>query len=711
MEFDELIALLVEESGLTKGEIQATISKKKTDLNDLVTDEGAAYIVARELGIEIPTEDYSRPTITIRDLLEIEPGIGSVTITGKIMRIFEPRRFKKEGKGGVVQRVLIADNSGEIDLVLWNQMTQLVHEKVIERGDIIRIVKGYLKEGFRGNRHELHVGRAGKIETVQDKDADSSKYPSVELVNLEKQQLDVLIEPQDVKALVTEVGDLRTFSRGEDEGRVTNITLQGMTGPIRMVFWNERAEDAFNFSPGDEILIEGCRTKENPNGDPEIHIGRLTRITRVGSRDDFDAASHSLIRKEAPAAGKEITKVSELEEDQRGISFPARLLTKDDIRTFNRKDGGKGRLRRATVLFPDGNPKTLVLWDSQTEILDDFSIGDQIKVYNAYTRTARDSTEIEVHLGNYGTIEQDKKGELPVSPVFSALKDLEEGKIASVMGVAMTVSLLNEFNRKDGTIGHVSSGKLSDGTTEVRLVCWNDAAKFLASNVKPGTILEIVVANVKSSLETEEIELHVNNPDQINLAKKPPKHLQKLSKEVPEVSEREEFSERLGPSRKAIRELAEGDIAEIKGMVVRVFQRTPYYLACPQCGKKAADLGDPQGECKEHGPVTPERRLLVPIVIDDSTGNLRTVLIGTTAEIAMRAEEDILQLEDDQEILQSVTDSLLGKELLFQGQVFLDRFREEDEEPPLSLRIQRVYRVNYEKDLVQTLEEVQSSLG
>ncbi|MFQ5978218.1 MAG: hypothetical protein ACE5OZ_08820 [Candidatus Heimdallarchaeota archaeon] len=710
MEFEELISLLVEESGLTKGAIQAAIEKKKADLNDLVTDEGAAYIVARELGIEIPTEDYARHTITIRDLLEIEPGIGSVTITGKIMRIFEPLKFQKDDRSGVVQRILIADNSGEIDLVLWNQMTQLVHEKVIERGDIIRIVKGYLKEGFRKKRPELHTSRAGKIETV-DEDVDSSEYPSIEQVDLENQQLEALIDVQDIKGLVVEIGDLRTFQRGNDEGKVTNISLQGLNGPVRMVLWNERAEDAFDFSPSDEILIEGCQTKENRDGEPEIHVNRLTRITKLGTRKDFEVKAHTPSRREPPPVGKEITKITELAEDQRGISFRARLLTKDEIRTFNRKDGGTGRLRRAIVLLPDGNPKTLVLWDDQATEFDKRSSGDQIKIANAYTRTARNSMEIEIHLGNYGMIEQDQNDDLPITPAISSLKDLEDGQISSVLGVVMTLSLLNEFTRKDGTTGQVSSAALSDGSTEIRLVCWNEAAEFLTGNGRPGTILEIIVASVKANPETEEMELHVNNFDQVKVAKDPPDHLQEVAKEVPQSEEREEVPKSLAPPRRAIRDLADDDIAEIKGMVVKVFQRPPYYLACPHCGKKAADLGEAQGDCKEHGPVTPERRLLIPIVIDDSTGNLRTVLIGTTAEIAMRANKDILELEDDEELLRNVTEALVGKELLFQGQAFLDRYREEDEDPPLSLRIQRVYRVNYEEDLVRALEEAQSSLN
>ncbi|MHA2370203.1 MAG: OB-fold nucleic acid binding domain-containing protein [Candidatus Hodarchaeales archaeon] len=702
MEFDELISLLVEQSDLTKADIQAAIAKKKGDLNDLVTDEGAAYIVARELGIEIPTEDYTRHTITIRDLFEIEPGIGSVTITGKILRIFQPMEFKKEERKGIVQRILIADNSGEIELVLWNQMTQLIQEKVIERNDIIRIVKGYLKEGYRSKRPELHVSRAGKIETVNDDSVDPSNYPSAELLDLESQQVEVFAELQDLKGLVTDIGNIRTFPRENDEGKVANVTLQGLNGPVRLVFWNERAEDAFDFSPGDEIQIEGCLVKENRNGEPEIHTNRLTRITKLGSREKFTK------KLPPPSTEKEITKITELEEEQRGISFSARLLAKDQVRTFNRKDGSTGRLQRITILLADRNPVTMVLWDDQTESLEKIASGDPIRISNGYTRKARESPDIEIHLGNFGAIERDQKDEVPASPLMATLEDLEEGKTASTLGVATTVSYLNEFNRQNGTIGHVSSTRLSDGTAEARLVCWNEAAKFLTSSAKPGAILEIMVANVKINPETSETEIHVNSADQVKFAKEPPSHLQELAKEVPEPEEREDAPERGAPPRKAIKDLVEGEVAEIKGMIVRIFQRPPYYLACPHCGKKAADLGDPQGECQEHGPVTPERRLLIPLVVDDSTGNLRTVLIGTTAEIAMRATDDILAPDDDQEIIQNVSNALLGKELLFQGEAYLDRYREE-EEPPLSLRVQRVFQVNYEEDLIRALEEAQSS--
>ncbi|MFA6022778.1 MAG: OB-fold nucleic acid binding domain-containing protein [Candidatus Pacearchaeota archaeon] len=93
---------------------------------------------------------------------ELKSGQGKANITATIKSIEEPRTFDKFGKQISVANAVIADESGEIKLTLWNQDIEKV--KV---GDIIKITNGYVNE-FKGEL-QLTTGKFGKME-VLDKD-------------------------------------------------------------------------------------------------------------------------------------------------------------------------------------------------------------------------------------------------------------------------------------------------------------------------------------------------------------------------------------------------------------------------------------------------------------------------------------------------------------------------------------------------------------
>ena len=50
---EELVKRISFASGMTEEEITAKIEDKKLELSGLISDEGAAYIVAKEIGIDM----------------------------------------------------------------------------------------------------------------------------------------------------------------------------------------------------------------------------------------------------------------------------------------------------------------------------------------------------------------------------------------------------------------------------------------------------------------------------------------------------------------------------------------------------------------------------------------------------------------------------------------------------------------------------------
>lgn len=91
---------------------------------------------------------------------ELTPRSRGVSLVAKVVskspeRIVSSQYDQTEHR---LSEVLIADETGAINLVLWDEKVDSVNE-----GDVVRIINGFVKI-FRG-RMQLNLGRFGTIET------------------------------------------------------------------------------------------------------------------------------------------------------------------------------------------------------------------------------------------------------------------------------------------------------------------------------------------------------------------------------------------------------------------------------------------------------------------------------------------------------------------------------------------------------------------
>ena len=92
------------------------VDKKYADLSGLITKEGAALLVANELGIKL-NNTVRRPSIK-----DLQSGMKNVSVTGRIFRISDVTGFKKsDGSAGKVANVFIGDETGFVRIPLWNE--------------------------------------------------------------------------------------------------------------------------------------------------------------------------------------------------------------------------------------------------------------------------------------------------------------------------------------------------------------------------------------------------------------------------------------------------------------------------------------------------------------------------------------------------------------------------------------------------------------
>lgn len=151
--YPTIIEKIKEGSGLSETEITQKIDKKLKQLSGLISKEGAAHILANELGVKI----FEIPkNIKIKDILE---GMRSIDIAGKVQQIYEVRDFETEKGRGKVGSFMFADETGSIRVVCWYDQTETIEK--LSKDLTIRLVGGYVRTN--NNRKEIHLNERSKV--------------------------------------------------------------------------------------------------------------------------------------------------------------------------------------------------------------------------------------------------------------------------------------------------------------------------------------------------------------------------------------------------------------------------------------------------------------------------------------------------------------------------------------------------------------------
>lgn len=275
---DQVIKKIQESTGISEEEIVEQIEKKLKSLDGLVSKEGAAYIIASELGVKLFDETSSSGSIKIGKVLA---GMRNVEVVGKVVRLFNPITFEKNGVKGQVGSFVLGDETGTIRVVIWDERVSWFNNELKE-GDVIKIKGAYSKEGNRGleihlaRRSQLVLGVEDKIEVSFSKNSNMeySKIKDVKpneryrivgtVVQLFNPYFYAICPKCGKKVIDADEGAI-CGEHGKVEAGVAMVfsfILDDGTDFIRCVAFRERAEMLVNMkaSEAKEILDAGDQT-------------------------------------------------------------------------------------------------------------------------------------------------------------------------------------------------------------------------------------------------------------------------------------------------------------------------------------------------------------------------------------------------------------------------------------------------------------------
>ena len=677
---EELIQKISQQSGLSNAEIKEKIDKKKEELEFLINDIAAAHIIAKDLGVVLGRpEGTKKPELTIKNLKQMEPGLSGIGITGVILRIYHPIEFSREGAKQILAPFILHDGTDSIRTILWGNQARKVTEKKISRGSIIQIKQGYTKLGRTGDL-ELHLGDRGFLDIESIPDNKEFPDPNNEIMDLDI--IDEELGEVDLKVVVMKLGNLVTFNRADgNEGRVANIQVKGNQVTRRMVFWDDRAEAAFNFTRGDELLIQGARIKFDRNGSPEIQTTRSTYVIKIGhqSLPDLEESPSQIA---VSQASTEKT-ISEIDSNDTNITLKIRKGTMGRIGEFSRKDGSTGSVGRAYI-YDDTGVCTLVLWNEANSEFEAFQ-NQTIKIENLRVTTSKFQT-IELHANSTTKFTEMKEQIVSDTPPIVKIQEINPEKgVACIEGVISDISEVREFNRSDGTTGRVASFSIQDNTDSTRIVAWDDNVEKLNSiEESSAKFVQIRYGGIRKNRE-DRIEVHLNPQSEVITNTDIPPEYSEI--EISKQSESSSYTavEYIKTHLSELPDDADGDTIEIIGKVIRLFQQAPYYWGCSICKKKVEQQEDGEGWiCREHNEVERTVHLRLSGLVDDGTGTIKATFFGMSGEILSGFKNtDIAQLIEkgttDDEIFEELKKKSEGKTVKLLGRVKLQTQEVQDE--------------------------------
>lgn len=157
--YQQLFEQVKVKSGLTEEEVTTRIAQKQQELYGLLSKEGALHIMANECGISI--KEFYKKTVPLARLVQ---GMRFSDVEGVVTRIYEPKKFEKNGRQGKVGGFLLQDDTGRMRVVVWNEQTNLL--LTLHEGDHVTLHNARVHARQDG-AYELHVLATSRLVTQQ----------------------------------------------------------------------------------------------------------------------------------------------------------------------------------------------------------------------------------------------------------------------------------------------------------------------------------------------------------------------------------------------------------------------------------------------------------------------------------------------------------------------------------------------------------------
>ncbi|MBY9008941.1 MAG: DUF2240 family protein [Candidatus Lokiarchaeota archaeon] len=394
MKTEVYINKIIEDTGLSKKEIQSLVEEKKEELKGLISDEGALFVIAKELGVEVSGENRELLNDIELNISDITINMKNIVIIGRIKDILNLNSFNKSnGEVGYVGAFKLHDNTGDIRIVLWDDQVNVFKDERFEKNEIVKILNGNAKQGRHGGI-EIHVGRYSKV-ILAPEDVDYKKYPKIKETSTLINEINEKLESLSIEGKVMNRFPVRDFTRKDGQnGKVSSLMVRDSSGRIRISFWNDDIDKIENIEIGDFISLSNLNPRKSNFTESQIdlHASSWTQITKKDKEVKFDS--------------QVIDTIDTLQNQKGYISFQGIISAIDDLKKITLKSGEEISLLGFSVSDSTDSIRVTAWREKGDELSKSLKNGDGILLKNVELRFSNYSQKNEATITIDSSIEK-----------------------------------------------------------------------------------------------------------------------------------------------------------------------------------------------------------------------------------------------------------------------------------------------------------------
>jgi replication factor A1 len=363
MTFEETVERILSRCpGLSRESVLERLEEERRRAGGLISDETLLRIVAAGFGCEVLNGEVSLSELLLRDLI---PGLNDVSVVGRVLGVFSPRAFSGSRKGRFAS-LLIADDSGVVRIVLWNEKASLAESEGVKAGDLIRVRHGYTREDY-GRRVEVHVGDKSAVE-INPVDIKAKGYPSISRFVTRVGELGLVKKNGRVNMVgtVKQSGSVSQFERADSSsGKVMRLVLYDRTGEVSVVVWNEKVDEVEALlKAGGALQVVNAKVKRSADGSEEVHVDGATYVG---------------------VQALDFTSLANLKDGMDSVDVAGEVVSRPMVREV--KTSKQELLKLATFELKDETARMWVsAWRNLAEAVRDLKVGDRVIIRNSYVK-------------------------------------------------------------------------------------------------------------------------------------------------------------------------------------------------------------------------------------------------------------------------------------------------------------------------------------
>ena len=446
-EYESLLDKLLEQKPeLSRSDIEERVKQKKDKIGaGYLTDQGALFLIASDLGVSL-----SEPLKVEMSLKDLFVGAKEISLESRVLSLAPTKQYtRKDGSPFLLRTMTVYDNDSTASVKLWDEKASLPEIEDLKPGDLIKIIKAYVKSDLNG-KPTINIGSGSHIEpSHNESDIPSIDDITVDVSKVKEGDTDLAVSGK-IDGMISSMEF--TNSRGQP-GKALRLRLKGDDGnSIRVVLWGKDESSVPKIISLDaKVRLLGIRTKPGNQG-LEIHGNESTVVEIEGKQE----AEPILFR---------IISIAKLDSGKTMI-----LGVDKEKRMFNISDSSEN-----TLQFKENDV---------VECMPSKVFGNSIALdENSFVRKMDDDSTIPNK-----------------AQIRTKISDVKVGGNYCVEAIILKVPERREVQTKNGESVLLSEMFVEDDSDQIWIKGWRNQARLI-DNCSIGEIISITGVNAKSGLE------------------------------------------------------------------------------------------------------------------------------------------------------------------------------------------------------------------